>query len=175
MHTPSGCSLFTNCSLDATKNKLDCYTGKDCMERFGKDLREHAMKIINYEKKESITQTDQENKSHEKQKVCYICKKEFSTDEDDKDKLKLYHKIKDHCHYTGKFRGAAHSICNLRCKAPKEIPVVFHYGSTYDYHFIIEQLAKEFKGQLEYLGENILLFQYQSVKDLIILKQLRTN
>ena len=175
MHTPSGCSLFTNCSLDATKNKFDCYTGKDCMERFGKDLREHAMKIINYEKKESITQTDQENKSHEKQKVCYICKKEFSTDEDDKDALKLYHKIKDHCHYTGKFRGAAHSICNLRCKAPKEIPVVFHYGSTYDYHFIIEQLAKEFKGQLEYLGENILLFQYQSVRDLIILKQLRTN
>ena len=65
------------------------------MERFGKDLREHAMKIINYEKKESITQTDQENKSHEKQKVCYICKKEFSTDEDDKDALKLYHKIKE--------------------------------------------------------------------------------
>ena len=51
MHTHSGCSLFTNCSLDATKNKLDCYTGKDCMERFGKDLREHAMKIINFEKK----------------------------------------------------------------------------------------------------------------------------
>ena len=107
--------------------------------------------------------------------MCYICKKEFSTDKNDKDALKLYHKIKDHCHYTGKFREAAHSICNLRCKTPKEIPVVFHYVSTYDYDFIIEQLAKEFKGQLEYLGENILLFQYQLVKDLIILKQLRTN
>ena len=53
-----------------------------------------------------------------------------------------------------KFRGAAHSICNLRCKTPKEIPVVFHNGSTYDYLFIINKLAKEFYGQLECLGES---------------------
>ena len=53
-----------------------------------------------------------------------------------------------------KFRGAAHNICNLRCKTLKKIPVIFHNGSTYDYHFIINQLAKEFKGQLECLEEN---------------------
>ena len=47
--------------------------------------------------------------------------------------------------------GAAH---NLRYKIPKEIPVVFHNGSTYDYHFIIKQLAREFKGTFECLGEN---------------------
>ena len=101
-----------------------------------------------------IPLTNEENKSYEKQKVCYICKKEFSTDENDKNAFKLYHKVRDHCHYTGKFRGAAHSICNLRYKTPKEIPVVFHNGSTYDYHFIIKQLAKEFDGQFECLGEN---------------------
>ena len=50
-HIPSGYSLFTNCSFDETKNKLDCYKGEDCMERFCKDLREHAMKIINYKKR----------------------------------------------------------------------------------------------------------------------------
>ena len=50
------------------------------------------------------------------------------------------------CHYTGKVRRAAYNICTLRYKAPKEIPVVFTNGSTYDYHFIIELLAKEFKG-----------------------------
>ena len=55
---------------------------------------------------------------------------------------------------TGKFRGAAHSICNLRYKIPKEIPVVFHKASTYDYHFIINQLEKEFDSQLKCLGEN---------------------
>ena len=63
-------------------------------------------------------------------------------------------KIRGHCHYTGKYRAAAHSICNLRYKIPKEIPVVFHNGSTYDYHFIIKQLAREFKGNFECLGEN---------------------
>ena len=49
---------------------------------------------------------------------------------------------------------AAHSICNLRYKTPKEIPVVFHNGSTYDYHFLIKQLAKQFEGQFKCLEEN---------------------
>ena len=53
-----------------------------------------------------------------------------------------------------KYRGAAHSSCYLRYKIPKEIPVVFHNGSTYDYHFIIKELAKEFKGNFECSGEN---------------------
>ena len=63
-------------------------------------------------------------------------------------------KVRDHCYYTRKFRGAAHSIYNLRYKVPKKIPIVFHNGSTYDYHFIIKQLAKEFKGKSDCLGEN---------------------
>ena len=74
-HTPFSNSLFTNCSFDATKNKLDCYRGEECMKRFCEGLRDHAMKIINYEEKEMITATDKKNKSYEKQKVCCICKK----------------------------------------------------------------------------------------------------
>ena len=54
----------------------------------------------------------------------------------------------------GKYRGAAHNICNLRYNVPKEIPVVFHNGSTYDYHFIIKELVKEFEGNFDCLGEN---------------------
>ena len=50
-HVPSGYSLFTNCSSDAAKNKIDCYRGKDCIEKFCKDLREHTMRIVNCEKK----------------------------------------------------------------------------------------------------------------------------
>ena len=69
-------------------------------------------------------------------------------------KKKIYKKVRDHCHFTGKFRGAAHSICNLRYKVPQEIPVKIHNGSKYDYHFIIKELAEEFKGELECLGEN---------------------
>ena len=54
-HVPSGYSLFTHCSFDKTKNKQDYYRGKDCMKKFCKDLREHATKIINYEKKKNDT------------------------------------------------------------------------------------------------------------------------
>ena len=67
---------------------------------------------------------------------------------------KKHHKVRDHCRYTGKYRGAAHNICNLRDKVPKEIPVVFHNGSTYDYHFIIKELIKEYEGTFDCLGEN---------------------
>ena len=178
-HTPSGYSLFTNCLFDSTKkNKLHYYKGEDCMERFCKDLRERAIKLIDYKMKEIIPLTDKENKSYEKQKVFCICKKEVSTNENDENAFKLYHKVRDHCNYTGKFRRAAHSICNLRYKKPKEIPIVFHNGSTYDYHFIINQLANEFKGKLEGLGENsekYITFSVPIKKNLIMVKQLHTN
>ena len=130
------------------------------MERFCKDLREHVRKVINNEKTEMIQLTDEENKSYEDQKICYIYTKEISDDDDDDDDDadddddKKYQKARDHCHCTGKFRGAAHNICNLRYKTLKEFPLVFHNCSTYDYHFIINQLVKEFKGQVKYLGEN---------------------
>ena len=51
---------------------------------------------------------------------------------------KSYERGCDHSHYTGKYREVAHCICNLRYKSVKEIPVVFHNGSRYDYHFIIK-------------------------------------
>ena len=87
-------------------------------------------------------------------KLCHICKKEFCYDKNDKNKFKLYQKVRNHCHYTGKFIDAAHSICYLRYKVQREIPVKIHNGSKYDYHFIIKELAEEFKGQSECLGEN---------------------
>ena len=62
--------------------------------------------------------------------------------------------MKDYCYYTGKNKGAAHNNCYLKYKVQKEIPIVFHNGSTYDYHFIIKKLAKEFDGNFECLGEN---------------------
>ena len=154
MNEPSGYSLITCYSFEKSKEEQSFYREKDCMESFSKDLRNQAMKIINYEKEEIIPVTYDEEKSYEKQKVCYICKKKFCTNKNDEKEFKIKHKVRDHCHYTGKFRGAAHNICNLRYKIPREIPVVFHNGSTYDYHFIIKQLAEEFKGQFRCLGEN---------------------
>ena len=68
--------------------------------------------------------------------------------------IKIKKKVKDHCHYTGKFRGAAHSKCNLNYKVPKDIPIIIH-NASYDTHFIINQLAEEFKGKLNSIGENM--------------------
>ena len=97
-----------------------------------------------------------------------FAKKEFNADDDDddddNDDNKKYHKFRDYFHYTEKFRGAAHNIRNLRYITRKEVTVVFHNGSTYVIHFIINQLAKEFKDKLECFGENadnISLFQFQ--------------
>ena len=112
------------------------------MKRFCKDLKEHAIKTINCENKVMAPLTKEEE-DYKNQKVCCICKKEF-----------IDEKVRDHCHYTGKYRGATHSTCNLRYKMPKNIPVIFHNGSTCDYHFIIRELVKEFEGNFECLGEN---------------------
>ena len=91
-----------------------------------------------------IPLTKEEEDNYNKENICYICKKDFNKDT----------KVRDHCHFTGKYRGAAYNTCNLRYKIPKNIPVIFHNGSTYDYHFIIKELAREFDGNFECLGEN---------------------
>ena len=75
--------MFTKCSFDKAENKLDYYRGRDCIEKLCKKLKEHAMKIINYEKKEMMSLTDEENRSYEEQEVCHICKKKSCTDEHD--------------------------------------------------------------------------------------------
>ena len=149
-HEASGYSLFRHCSFDVSKNKLDYYRDKDCMKKFCKDLIKHAIKTIDCEIKRKIPLTIEESKSYCSQNVCGISKKGLSIDDDNK----KYHKVRYHCDYTGKYRGAARNICNLRYKTPKEIPVIFHYNSKYDYHFIIKELTEEFEGQFEVLGEN---------------------
>ena len=63
-------------------------------------------------------------------------------------------KVKDHDHYTGKYRSAAHSVCNLRYKTQKDIPFVIHNGSTYDFPLIITELAKEFRSEIHCIPED---------------------
>ena len=72
-HTPSGYSIFTSCSFDESKNKIHYYRGDDCMKEFCKDLRDHTMKIVNYEKKRMVPLTTEEKRHYNKQKnVLYI-------------------------------------------------------------------------------------------------------
>ena len=95
--------------------------------------------------------TNQQPKSYKNTNVCYIFIENF---EDKYVKDKKYCKVRDHCHYVGQWRDAAHSICSLKFSVPNEIPIVFHSESSYDYHFIIKELAEEFEGKVTWLREN---------------------
>ena len=119
------------------------------MKRFCYDLNKHVTRISNYEMKPIDLLTEEEKESYENQELCHICDKEFCTNNN-----KEMRKVRDHCHYTGKYRGAAHSNCNLNYKIVKEISVLFHNGSIYDYHFIIKDLARTFEGNFECLSGN---------------------
>ena len=67
--------------------------------------------------------TEEEKKLFQKSNNCWICKKSIYNGEE---------KVRDHCHVTGKFRGAAHEICNLDFKVTKKVPVIFHNLRSYD-------------------------------------------
>ena len=124
--------MFIRCSSDKKENNLNYYRGKDYIEKLCKKSKESATEIINREKKNNNNNNKkmaqllhEENNFYNEQEICYICKEKFCVDKDDKDYINRK-KVKDHCHYTGKFRGAAHSICNLNYSFQKEIPIIIH-------------------------------------------------
>ena len=108
------------------------YTGKNAERVFLKYLEEDIKMIANIPKKEIIF-GEKEKERYNEETRCWICKGEF----DDKDKNK--EKVKDHCHYTGRYRGAAHNECNLNYRKPNFTPVVFHNLSGYDSHLFIKK------------------------------------
>ena len=132
-HIPCGYSIYT------------MYTEVKTMKKICESLIEHAMEIINFEKKKMIPVTKGQRELREKSKICYICRRKFIQ------KCasgKNYHKLRDHCYYTGKHSGAAHSLYNLKHNVPNEILVVFRNKSkflTNVYCFIIKELANEFE------------------------------
>ena len=73
-HIPTGFSMSTISSFKSIENKHDVYRGKDCMKKFCEFLRKHAMKIINFKKKNMKLLTKEQQESHENAKIFYICK-----------------------------------------------------------------------------------------------------
>ena len=112
------------------------------MKTFCEFLREHTMKVINSKKKKMKLLTKEQQESYKNVKICYICKEKF---ENEYLKDKKYQKVRDYCHYTREYRGAVHSICNLKYSVHKKIPIVFHNGSSYDYHKRIRRRIKKKK------------------------------
>ena len=86
--------------------------------------------------------TEDEKINYENATHCHICEKELGED-----------KVIDHCHLTGKYRGAAHNECNLNYKIPKFFPVIIHNLSGYDAHLFINNLAKT-EGKIKLIPNN---------------------
>ena len=110
--------MFTRYSFDKKENKLNYYRRNDCVEILCKKFKECAIQ----RRKRNDTSNNKKTISYKlktmfykKQEACHICEEKFCVDKDDEN-YKNKRKVKDHCHYTGKFRGAAHSKCNLNYK-----------------------------------------------------------
>ena len=81
----------------------------------------------------NLIMTEKEEHLFQESNNCWICKKLIDNDDE---------KVRDHCHVTGKFRGAAHWDCNINFQLTKKIPVIFHNLKGYDSHLIFSVLHK---------------------------------
>ena len=127
------------------------YKGEDCVEKFCEKIISEAKRLYtSFPEVPMIPLTKKQLKEYKNATKCHICFKSF------KDKGK----VRDHCHYTGMYRGAAHFGCNLRYKIPSYIPVVFHNLAGYDAHLFIRELAKYTKdmGVIAKNTEDYILF-----------------
>ena len=135
-HEPSGFCLYIKGIVPNITIKPITYTktnGDDNVaEIFVNKLAEVTKSIYNdfYRKPKPLLLTKEEQILFNKEKFCHICKMELEND-----------KVRDHCHFTGKYRGAAHNSCNLQCRKPMILPVIFHNLQGYDAHLFIKQLA----------------------------------
>ena len=102
---------------------------KDAMDVFIQWLEEDVKAIANIKPKEIIF-TEEDKKRFNESKECWICGEPLKDD-----------RVRDHCHYTVRYRGPAHNSCNLKYRKPKFIPVAFHNLSGYDSHLFIKKLG----------------------------------
>ena len=116
-HIPCGYSISTIWRFDHIENKHTLYPGKDCIKQFCSFLRKYAKNIIAFEKQKNLLLAKEKLKSYQHAKVGHICwkniLKKYTKD-------KNYRKVRDHCHYRGKYRDAADSICNFKFNVPNE-------------------------------------------------------
>ena len=139
-HEPISFSYYIKCFDDNVfKPVLRSYTGEDAMQKFVESLEKDVIEIAKIPPKEMIF-GEKEKERFKEETVCWICKKEFD-DTADENGYKKNGKVRDHFHYTGRYRGAAHNSCNIMYRKPKFIPVVFHNLSGYDSHLSIKNLG----------------------------------
>ena len=129
------------------KDSLKLYRGKDCVEKFCDYVENEAKRLYHmFPEKPMEPLTGEEWREFNQVTSCHICFKEIE---------ELNPKVRDHCHYTGKYLGPAHRMYNLRYKIPSYIPIAFHNLSGYDSHLFIKELGKKFdKDKINVIAEN---------------------
>ena len=130
-HRPCGFMINVVNSID-NSNEPFLYRGEDCMDIFVKKMIEVKDKIMDKmkENKDIIMRVD-DRRDFKTATKCFICGQDFK--EGDK-------KCRDHCHFTGRYRGCAHDDCNLQFSMRYyKIPVFLHNLKNYDSHLIIER------------------------------------
>jgi hypothetical protein len=136
-HNPSAfCHYVKRFDNSIYKPKLVHYTqqheGEDVTKKFVDLLEEEIRNIYDKFKTQNPSKSSKDIEDYKNATKYYTCKGKFTPEN---------HRVKDHCHYTGVYRGAAHNTCNLRMKQPKFIPVLFHNLVGYDAHLFIRNLG----------------------------------
>ena len=103
------------------------------------------MKIIKFEKKKIIPLRNKQQESYGKTVISAIFVKEKFEYKYKSNNNKNYWQVKDHCHYAGKYRCAAHIICDLKYSMFNKVPVCFHNELNYAYNFIMKELGNQFE------------------------------
>lgn len=150
-HVPNSVGYYFHSRMEPRLSYYRCFTGIDCIDQFILDL-EQLMENVVWEKLHKIVPmklTDKEEFNFKKAKYCHICDGVFSMDRN----YDWCDKVRDHCHLSGIYRGAAHPKCNFKFQVSKSVPIVFH-NLDYDSHFLIEKLANLFEGQLSIIPKN---------------------
>ena len=130
-HIPCGFSMSVIWEFDHIENKHALYEGKDWMKESCEYLREHVKNVTDFEKKKMVPLT-KKLKTHQDVKLFHICGKRISRR---LSKSINYWKVRDHCHYAGKYGGATHIICNLKFNVPSKIPVAYKNGSNMELQY----------------------------------------
>jgi uncharacterized protein YeeX (DUF496 family) len=147
-HFASGYSLYNTFDkkwyIDSAENNLPTQdSSKELIKKFIKRLQVIVKQYADHMGTPMKQMTDEELIIHRDAATCYLCKKPFGIYTKDKmHKDYGMHKVKDHCHITGNYRGAAHSLCNLQVREPNFIPIFAHNLTGYDIHLFIKELCK---------------------------------
>ena len=155
-HKPCGFMLNLANAVDNTNQEF-LYRGDDAVDVFCKKINEIRDEIKEkMQEKKEIEMTDEDKKDFETDTHCFICGDKFMNSYKNEKEAEKYKKVRDHCHFTGKYRGCAHSMCNLNfCNRYFKIPVFFHNMKNYDGHSIIQNAEKlSNKKKIDVIAQN---------------------